>query len=62
MPPTRVVIYCEQEDQVSLLDWLDSLQVKAQDKRAVPPKEIDRAVERKKKFESDPKRHTLEQR
>lgn len=24
----------------------------------VPPKEIDRAVERKKKFESDPKRHT----
>lgn len=122
MPPTRVVIYCEQEEQVSLLDWLDSLPVKAQDKcrvrierlgglghelrrpeadylrdgvyelraslqgvnyrilyffhgkamavlshgltkeRAVPPKEIDRAVERKKKFESDPKRHTLEQR
>ena len=122
MPPTRVVIYCEQEDPVSFLDWLDSLPVKAQDKcrvrierlgelghelrrpeadylrdgvyelraslqgvnhrilyffhgkamavlshgltkeRAVPPKEIDRAVERKKKFESDPKRHTLEQR
>ena len=122
MPPTRVVIYFEQEDQVSLLDWLDSLPVKAQDKcrvrierlgelghelrrpeadylrdgvyelraslqgvnhrilyffhgkatavlshgltkeRTVPPKEIDRAVERKKKFESDPKRHTLEQR
>lgn len=122
MPPTRVVIYCEQEDQVSLLDWLDSLPVKAQDKcrvrierlgelghelrrpeadylrdgvyelraslqgvnyrilyffhsrttavlshgltkeKAVPPKEIDRAVERKKQFESDPKRHKLEQR
>jgi phage-related protein len=122
MPPTRVVIYCEQEDPVSFLDWMDSLPVKAQDKcrvrlerlgelghelrrpeadylrdgvyelraslqgvnyrvlyffhgkamavlshgltieRAVPPKKIDRAVERKKKFESDPKRHTLEQR
>ncbi|MGH9961273.1 MAG: type II toxin-antitoxin system RelE/ParE family toxin [Pyrinomonadaceae bacterium] len=29
---------------------------------AVPPREIDRAVERKKRFEADPKRHTLEQR
>ncbi|MDO8518879.1 MAG: type II toxin-antitoxin system RelE/ParE family toxin [Deltaproteobacteria bacterium] len=26
--------------------------------RVVPPKDIDRAVERKKKFERDPKRHT----
>lgn len=29
--------------------------------RAVPPKEIDRAVERKRKFEADPKRHTHEE-
>ena len=27
----------------------------------VPPKEIDRAVERKRKYESDPKRHTWEE-
>lgn len=29
--------------------------------RAVPPKEIDRAVEEKGKFEADPKRHTHEE-
>jgi hypothetical protein len=122
MPPTRVVIYCEREGQAGLLDWLDGLPLKAQDKcrvrierlaelghelhrpaadylrdgvyelraslqgvnyrilyffhgraiavlshgltkeKAVPSKEIDRAVERKKKFDVDPKRHTLEQR
>jgi phage-related protein len=27
--------------------------------RVVPPREIDQAVERKKRFESDPKRHTF---
>ena len=29
--------------------------------RAVPPKEIDRAVERKKRFASNPARHTYEE-
>ena len=29
--------------------------------RAVPPKEIDRAVERKKRFEAHPQRHTYEE-
>ncbi|MGA2275087.1 MAG: type II toxin-antitoxin system RelE/ParE family toxin [Bryobacteraceae bacterium] len=29
--------------------------------RAVPPKEIDRAVERKKRFEANPARHTYEE-
>ena len=29
--------------------------------RAVPPKEIDRAVERKKRFEGNPRRHTYEE-
>jgi phage-related protein len=29
--------------------------------RAVPPKEIDRAMGRKKRFESDPFRHTYEE-
>jgi phage-related protein len=29
--------------------------------RVVPPKEIDRAVERKKRFEANPQRHTYEE-
>ena len=29
--------------------------------RAVPPKEIDRAVQRKRKFAADPKKHTYEE-
>ena len=29
--------------------------------RVVPPKEIDRALERKKRFEADPPRHTYEE-
>ena len=29
--------------------------------RAVPPKEIDRAVERKKRFEVNPRKHTYEE-
>ena len=29
--------------------------------QVVPPREIDRALERKMKFESDPERHTLEE-
>jgi len=29
--------------------------------RVVPPKEIDRAIERKKRFEVDPRRHTYEE-
>jgi hypothetical protein len=28
--------------------------------RVVPPKEIDRAIERKKRFEANPPRHTYE--
>jgi len=29
--------------------------------RAVPPKEIDRAIERKKRFETNPAKHTFEE-
>lgn len=29
--------------------------------KAVPPKEINRAIQRKRKFEADPKKHTHEQ-
>jgi phage-related protein len=29
--------------------------------RIVPPKEIDRAVDRKKRFEADPRKHTYEE-
>jgi len=29
--------------------------------RAVPPREIDRALERKKRFEANPSRHTYEE-
>jgi len=121
MPRIKVVIYREEDGGSLLLEWLDTLPAKAQDKcrvrierlgelghelrrpeadflragvselraslaginyrilyffhgikavvlshgltkgQIVPPKEIDRAVERKKKYESDPKRHTWEE-
>ena len=119
MPATEVIFYHEEEGSVPLLDWLDGLQAKAQDKclarlarlealghelrrpeadylrdgihelraslrgmqyrmlyffqgnlaavvshgiikeQQVPPKEIDLAIERKKKFLANPKRHTF---
>lgn len=121
MPKTKVVFYREDDGTVPVLDWLDSLPTKAQDKcrvkierlkalghelrrpeadylrddiyelraslrdinyrmlyffhgniaavvshglvkeRRVPLKEIDKAIERKKKFEQNPERHTLEE-
>lgn len=121
MPQTKVVLYREEDGNVPLLEWLDSLPSKAVAKcrvrierlaelghelrrpeadllrdgiyelrvglqgqnfrmlyffhgktvavlahglmkeRVVPPKEIDRAIERKKKFEANPKRHTHEE-
>ncbi len=119
MPVTNVVFYQEEDGRVPLVEWLDSLTAKAQDKclarlkrledlghelrrpevdylrddiyelrvslqgiqyrmlyffhgkmtavvshgivkeQKVPPKEIDRAVERKKKFTANPQRHTF---
>src|SRR5213594_3716532 len=118
MPKTTVVVYQDDPDTVPVLDWLDSLPTKAQDKclvrierlrdlghelrrpdadflrdgiyelrvrlhrinyrmlyffhrdtavvlshglvkeRRVPPKEINRAVEHRAKFEQDPEQHT----
>jgi phage-related protein len=119
VPATEVIFYREEDRSVPLLDWLDGLPAKAQDKclarlarlealghelrrpeaeylrdgiyelrvslqgrhyrmlyffhgnraavvshgivkeQKVPPKEIDRALERKKKFLANPKRHTF---
>ena len=118
MPKTNVVFYCEADGSVPVLEWLDGIPEKAQDKcrvrlerlrelghelrrpeadflrdgiheiraslrgihyrilyffhgnvaavvshgivkeRAVPPKEIDKAIVRKEAFERDPKRHS----
>ncbi len=118
MPKTKVVFYQEDDGSVPVLEWLDTLSQKVQDKcfvkierlaelgcelrrpeadllrdkiyelriglrginyrilyffygnqaavlshgiikeQAVPPKEIDRAIKRKKKFEQDPEAHT----
>jgi len=117
MPETRVVFYKEDDDSIPILEWLDGLTNKVQDKcrvrierlrerghelrrpeadylrdgiyelrvryqrvnyrmlyffhertavvishglvkeRVVPMKEIDRAIERKKKYERDPEKH-----
>jgi phage-related protein len=117
MPKTKVILYCEEDGSCPVLDWLQELPEKAQDKcflrlerlrelghelrrpeadflrdgiyelraslrgvnyrilyffhgsiaavvshgivkeRAVPPKEIDRAIERKKLFELNPAKH-----
>jgi phage-related protein len=121
MPKTTVVFYQEDADTVPVLDWLDRLPVKAQDKcrvrierlrdlghelrrpeadflrdgvyelrvrlggtnyrmlyffygrvaavlahglvkeREVPPRDIEEAIRRKRKFELDPKRHTYKE-
>ncbi len=118
MPKTRVVFYKEDDESIPILEWLDSLSNKVQDKclvkierlrglgyelrrpeadylrddiyelrvrrqrvnyrmlyffhgriavvishglvkeRVVPPKEINRAVERKEKFERNPDKHS----
>jgi phage-related protein len=122
MPKTKVILYCEEDGSCPVLDWLQELPEKAQDKcflrlerlselghelrrpeadflrdgiyelraslqgvnyrilyffhgsiaavvshgivkeRAVPPKEIDRAIERKKLFELNPAKHQKEER
>jgi phage-related protein len=119
MPKTNVIFFREDNGEIPIIDWLDELPAKAQDKclaklkrledlghelrrpeadylrdgiyelrvglrglnfrilyffhrgeavvishslvkeRAVPPGEIDKAAERKAKFDADPKRHTF---
>ncbi len=119
MPRVKVIFFLEEDGRVPVIDWLDELSEKAQDKclarlkrledlghelrrpeadllrdgiyelriglrglnyrilyffhgreavvishgllkeRVVPPREIDGAVERRKRFEADPKRHTF---
>jgi len=120
MPKTDVIFFKEENGEIPIVDWLDELPAKAQDKclaklkrledlghelrrpeadylrdgiyelrvglrgtnfrmlyfffhggaavvishglvkeQAVPPREIEKAVERKTKFDADPKRHTF---
>jgi phage-related protein len=119
MPKTQVIFYKEDRGEIPIIDWLDELPAKAQDKclaklrrledlghelrrpeadllrdeiyelrvglqrinyrmlyffhgdkavvishglvkeRVVPPREIDRAIERKTQFKTNPKRHTF---
>lgn len=119
MPRIKVIFFMEEDGRVPVIDWLDELSEKAQDKclarlkrledlghelrrpeadllrdgiyelriglhglnyrilyffhgrevvvishgllkeRVVSPREIDRAAERRKRFEADPKRHTF---
>jgi hypothetical protein len=72
VPATNVVLYRELDGSCPFLEWFGELPAKVQDKcyvvshgavkeRIVPPKEIDRAVERKKKFEANPARHTYQE-
>lgn len=121
MPRTHVVFYQEDDGTIPVLDWLDSLPPKAQDKcvvkierlrelghelrrpeadflrdgiyelrvglrgvnyrilyffhgkeavvlahgltkeRVVPPREMDEAIRRKRKFEQDPDKHTYQE-
>jgi phage-related protein len=119
MPKTRIIFFKEESGEIPIIDWLDELPAKAQDKclaklrrleemghelrrpeadflrdeiyelrvglqgihyrmlyffhgdkavvishglvkeRTVPPREIDRAIERKALFKASPKRHTF---
>jgi phage-related protein len=119
MPKTKIIFFKEERGEVPIIDWLDELPAKAQDKclaklrrledlghelrrpeadflrdgiyelrvglqginyrmlyffhgeaavvishglvkeRVVPPREIDRAVERKTLYKTNPKRHTF---
>jgi len=67
VPRTRVLLYKEEDGSCPFVEWFSELPVKIQDKcylrleRLVPLKEIDRAVERKKRFEADPPKHTYEE-
>ena len=67
MPRTRVILYREEDASCPFLEWFSKLTLAAVvshglvKERAVPPKEIDRAVERKKRFEAHPQRHTYEE-
>ena len=52
MPVTSVVFYKDDDGQAAILA---SGIIK---EREVPPQEIDRAIERKRRFEEDPAKHT----
>lgn len=69
MPRTKVVFHREEDGTVPILEWMDDLPSEVVavlshglvKERAVPPVEIDRAIERKKHFAKNPKQHTYEE-
>ena len=70
MPRTLVVFFRVLDGQVPVLDWLVTLpdgNVAAvvshgiEKERAVPPIEIDRAIERRRRFIAKPAAHTFVQ-
>ncbi len=62
VPGTRVVLYGEVESCTSSIGTIAAVVSHGLVKqRAVPPQEIDRAVERKKLFEAYPAKHTYQE-
>lgn len=66
MPRTTVLLYCEEDGSCPFLEWILYLfhgTVAAivshgiVKERAVPPKEIDLAMERKQRFAANPGKH-----
>jgi len=66
MPQIEVAFFHDDDGTVPVLDWLDGLHGRTAavlshglaKERAVPPKQIDLAVQRKRKYESNPAKHT----
>lgn len=59
MPRTEVVFYREEDGSVPIRDWLDD-QTLIVKEAEVPPREVERAVERKRRFVADPAAHTFQ--
>lgn len=66
MPEISIVFFRDDNNTVPVLDWIVSLESKAQTNLAhgivkesqVPSQEIERAIERKIKFQQNPDRYT----
>ena len=59
VPRTEVVFYREEDGSVPIRDWLDD-QTLIVKEAEVPPREVERAVERKRRFVADPAAHTFQ--
>ena len=58
---TRVALYRKEDGSCPFIEWFDVVSHGLAKERVVPPKEIDRAVERKKRFAANPAKHTYEE-